>query len=169
RPTVREALAALLAEGLVDRIPHRGTVVRALDEESIEDLTRARFVVESAGVRAWETASDGERSGVRLALEGFRSLPADASAARTTEAHLAIHRSIVALAGSERVLAAADLMYAELRLALATVDRQRRDHADQVLSHCQLVDLLEAGDTDATLEELGRHLDNGRRSLLATI
>jgi DNA-binding GntR family transcriptional regulator len=169
RPTVREALSTLVTEGLADRRPHRGTIVRALDVDAIEDITRARLVVESAGVRAWATAADGERSGVHRALDAFRALPADAIAADTTEAHLAIHRSVVALTGSARVLAAADLLYAELRLALATVDRQRRDHADQVRSHCHLVDLLESGDTDATLAELRRHLDNGRLSLLAAL
>lgn len=169
RPTIRHALAVLVAEGLADRVPHRGTVVRSLDAGAIEDISRARLVMEGAGVRAWPEATQAQRDALRRALEEFRALPPDASAAATTARHLAIHRSIVALAGSERVLASADLLYAELRLALATVDRERRDHAEQVRSHCDLVELIGSGDTATALAGLADHLDNARRSLLSTV
>lgn len=169
RPTLREALGVLVAEGLADRVAHRGTVVRKLDAEAITDLCRARLVLESAGVRAWPAASAAARAVVLDALEEFAGLPADATAAATTAAHLRIHRGIVGLAGSERLLLAADGLYAELRLALATVDRQRRDHDEQVVSHRCLVDLLESGDTNATLAELAAHLENARGSLLSTL
>jgi len=177
RSTVREALAALVAEGLADRVPHRGTVVRELDAEAVEDVCRARLVLESAGVRAWGEAPVEGRAAVRDALEAFAALAASrdeggtdlATIPELTARHLEIHRALVSLTGSPRLLAAADSLYAEIRLALANVDRIRRNAAEQVCSHTTLVDLLEAGDTAATLAELDAHLAGARTSMLATI
>jgi len=171
RSTVREALAVLIAEGLADRIPHKGTVIRTLDREAVADVCRARMVLESAGVRAWPEASDELRAGVRRALDGFATRAADrrTSIADLTAAHLAIHRSLVALAGSDRILAAADALYSEIRLALASVDRIRRNATEQVDSHRRLVELLESGDTDATLAELRDHLADAETSMAASL
>lgn len=63
RPTVREALGVLVAEGLADRVPNKGTQVRRLDPEQVHDVCRARQVVETSGVRRWTTASDSAREG----------------------------------------------------------------------------------------------------------
>jgi len=171
RSTVREALAALVAEGLADRMPHKGTVIRSLDREAVADVCLARLVLESAGVRAWPEAPEELRAGVRQRLDAFAERAADPSTtiADLTATHLAIHRSIVALTGSERIVAAAQALYSEIRLALANVDRIRRNAAEQVVSHTTLVDLLEAGDTEATLAELRTHLADGETSMAASL
>lgn len=172
RSTVREALGVLVAEGLADRVPHKGTVVRELDREAIIDVCQARLVLESAGVRAWGGASVESRSAVRAALAQFGRLAGTQpvpSIAELTADHLAIHRSIVALTGSERLLATANSLYAEIRLALAKVDRIRRNAAEQMVSHTRLVELLESGDTDATLSELSDHLAGAQRSMIETL
>jgi DNA-binding GntR family transcriptional regulator len=171
RSTVREALGALVGEGLADRVAHKGTVVRELDREAIVDVCRARLVLESAGVRAWSAAPTEARDAVRSALGDFAATAQDehATIAELTAAHLAIHRSVVALTGSERLLATGDSLYAEIRLALANVDRIRRNAGEQVVSHTRLVDLLEAGDTEATLAELTDHLAGAERSMLETL
>lgn len=168
RPTVREALALLVAEGLADRVPHKGTVVRALDAAAIHDVCRAREVIESAGVAGWAVAQDAARTDVRTALAEFERLAErHATSADLTAAHLGIHRALAALAGSERLLATADSLYAEVRLALASVDRARQNAIEQVRSHNALVDLLEAGDVTAAQAELSRHLAGAEESLLA--
>ena len=48
----------------------------------------------------------------------------------------------------------AESIVAELRLALAQIDRVRRNARDQAGSHHHLLDLLEAGDIDAAVAEL---------------
>lgn len=170
RSTVREALGILVAEGLADRVAHKGTVVRELDRAAVIDVCDSRLVLESAGVRAWPAATQADRAAVRRALEDFTALAhADTTAVALTAAHLDIHRGIVALTGSARLLAAAESLYAEIRLALARVDRIRRNAAEQVVSHTRLVDLLESGDTEATLAELTAHLEGAQRSLLLTV
>jgi DNA-binding GntR family transcriptional regulator len=69
RPTVREALTVLVADGLATREPHRGVAVATPDPESIGDVSRARGVLELAGVRHWDSAEEADREAVRTALQ----------------------------------------------------------------------------------------------------
>lgn len=167
RSTVREALGVLVAEGVADRLPRRGIVVRRMDAAQVRDVSRSRLVVERAGVRAWPVASPTSRAALRAALEDYtEAFRTEGPIAEFTAAHLGLHRAIVALAGSERLLAFADGLYAEIRVALAQVDRARGNAAEQVHSHALLVDLVESGDTEAALAELTAHLDEAEESMI---
>ena len=81
-------------------------------------------------------------------------------------AHLSIHLSLVGLTGSPRLVAMAESVVAELRLALAQIDRVRRNARDQAGSHHHLLDLLEAGDIDAATAELEQHLDGAEDAII---
>ncbi|MGH3346071.1 MAG: GntR family transcriptional regulator, partial [Nocardioides sp.] len=166
---VREALGALVSEGLVTREPNRGVSVAIPDPESIHDVCRARVVLEIAGVRSWPDAAEPLRQDVRDALAEFAAAaesPDDASYQVLNERHLAFHLSLVGLVGSPRLQAMAMALYAELRLALAQVDRARQNAPDQAGSHTLLVRLLESGDVEATVVELERHLAGAEVAIL---
>lgn len=173
RATVREALGFLVAEGLADRVTHRGTAVRTLAPADVTDVCRARLALELAGVDRWADASEAARQAVRDALASYTHLAGRKrprpSATEVTAAHLAIHRTLVALIGSERLLSMADVLYAEIRLALASVDRARGNLAEQVHHHTDLVDLLEAGDLAGARADLVAHLEGAEASLLASL
>ncbi|MGB0102355.1 MAG: hypothetical protein WBP61_18905, partial [Nocardioides sp.] len=53
----------------------------------------------------------------------------------------------------------------ELKLALAQVDRIRRNAHDQADSHTALVMLLERGDVDGAADFLEQHLVDAQRSI----
>jgi DNA-binding GntR family transcriptional regulator len=55
---------------------------------------------------------------------------------------------------------------AELRLALAQIDRVRRNARDQAGSHHHLLDLLESGDIDAAVADLDRHLAGAEDAII---
>lgn len=170
RSTIREALGMLVAEGLATREPNRGVHVTELDPISVHDVCTARAVLEVAGVRRWAEASETDRAGCRQALSEFEAAATSgASPAELTAAHLAIHRSFVALTGSARLVALAESLTSEIRLALAKVDRIRRNSRDQVHSHESLVDLLEAGDVDGAVAALERHLADAETSMLTAL
>jgi DNA-binding GntR family transcriptional regulator len=170
RSTVREALGLLVAEGLADRVPNKGTQVRRLDHNQVRDVCQARMVIETAGVRRWNEADETLRGDVRRALEAFGDLThGDYTAAEFTAAHLAIHHALSALTGSERLVAVAESLHAEVRLALAHVDRARGNAAEQVHSHADLLMLLEKGDLEAAADELAEHLGGAEESMLEAI
>ena len=170
RSTVREALAILVAEGLATREPNRGVHVTELDPASVHDVCAARAVLEIAGVRRWADASEEAREACRRALRDFaEAAESGASPAELTAAHLGIHRSFVGLTESSRLVALAETLTAEIRLALAKVDRIRRNAGDQVHSHRTLLDLLDAGEVDAAADELARHLEHAETSMLTAL
>ena len=72
-----------------------------------------------------------------------RAIEADASYQELNERHLAFHVSLVGLTGSPRLVAMQENLVVELKLALAQVDRIRRNAHDQADSHAALVRLLE--------------------------
>jgi DNA-binding GntR family transcriptional regulator len=170
RSTIREALGVLAAEGLVTRIPNRGVVVTEHDREQVRDVVQARIVLETAGVHAWSGAGEEHRAGIREAFATYAELiEAGAPVREVSEAHLCFHISISALTASTRLVAVAQALSAEIRLALAHVDRVRADVQEQLDSHRQLLALLESGDTAATVAELRRHLLAGEASLLDAV
>src|ERR1700712_3564632 len=170
RSTVREALGVRVAEGLADRVPNKGTQVRRLDSEQVRDVSVARRVIETAGVRNWARADDSRRDDLRQTLATYSELrTSDCTVSEFTAAHLAIHRAFTGLTGSSRLVALADSLHAEVRLALAEVDRARGNAAEQVHSHAHLLDLLEGGDLDAASDELAAHLLEAEESMIEVV
>lgn len=170
RSTIREALAVLIADGVAVRVPNRGVTVKELSADDVGDLSRARVALEAAGVRRWADATPQARDALRQAADAYAELAATTTdPAALTEAHLQIHRALVGLAGSRRLLAAADVYNAELRLGLAHLDRVRGNIADQVESHRRLVELLEEGRVVEAAAELAHHLAAAELSLREAI
>ena len=167
RPTVREALGVLVAEGLATREPNRGVSVSSPDPESVRDICRARLVLEGAGVRRWPVAGDALRDNVRTSLVRYTSaVRSGGSYQELNERHLAFHVSLVELTGSPRLVAMAESLMVELKLALAQVDRIRRNAHDQADSHTAMVMLLERGDLEGATAFLERHLADAEQSIL---
>lgn len=169
RSTIREALGTLVAEGLATREPNRGVHVTELDPGAVEDVCCARIVLETAGVRRWAEATDQARADVRDALVRFEEAATEGTPSDFTTRHMEFHRALVALTGSDRLVAQAETLYAEIRLALARVDRLRRNQVEQIQTHRRLVELLEAGDVAVTVQALEQHIEDGGRSMLEAV
>jgi DNA-binding GntR family transcriptional regulator len=170
RPTVREALAVLVAEGLATREPNRGVSVASPQADSVRDVCAARLVLEGAGIRRWRAATDDQRALVRDTLEAYiAAIDSDASYQQLNERHLAFHVSLVGLTGSPRLVAMQENLVVELKLALAQVDRIRRNAHDQADSHAALVRLLEHDDTDAAYAFLVVHLADAQDEIIEAL
>lgn len=167
RPTVREALTILVAEGLATREPNRGVHVATPQADSVRDVCRARWVLEGAGVRGWSHATAEHKAAVRSTLEAYTSaVRAGASYQELNERHLAFHVSLVGLTGSPRLVHMAESLVAELKVALAQVERIRRNAHDEADNHTALVALLEADDIEGAHEFLRQHLLDAEEDIL---
>lgn len=145
RNTLREAFRLLTHERLLVHELNRGVFVRVLTVDDVEDIYRARTLVECAVVRGL----------------GEPPYPLDALATAVTEgeeaaagndwkvlgtANIHFHRELVALAGSERTDELMRSVFAELRLAFHIVDDPRRLHEPYLVRNRQILQALQAGD-----------------------
>ncbi len=170
RPTVREALTVLVAEGVATREPNRGVSVATPEAESVSDVCHARWILEGAGVRRWPEATAEQRALVRSTLEAYTSAVSEgASYQELNERHLAFHVSLVGLTGSQRLVHMADSLMDELKLALAQVDRLRRNAHDQAESHTALVRLLEDDDIPGATAFLCQHLADAETEIIEAL
>jgi DNA-binding GntR family transcriptional regulator len=167
RTTMREALQILSLEGLVTRTPNRGAVVRELSDDDVDEIFHARRILELAGVRARGDASESSRAALGEALVAYDEAAASGDEVRASEAHLSFHNALVGLLDSRRLLATAQSLTSDLRLALATVGRIHRDAPQQVASHRSLLRLVER-DPERACRELEAHLGRAQRQLHAS-
>jgi DNA-binding GntR family transcriptional regulator len=121
RHTLRAALRALAAEGLVQLEPHRGAAVARLDAEQVRwlyelraalELEAAHLALERHGGRLPEPVH-----AARAALQRVCGAPEPAWT-DVTDAHQALHAEIVAAAESPRIAAAHAALAGEMRLFL---------------------------------------------------
>ena len=170
RPTVREALTVLVAEGLATREPNRGVSVASPQADSVRDVCAARLVLEGAGIRRWGEATEEQRALVHSTLDAYiAAIRAEVSYQELNERHLAFHVSLVGLTGSPRLVAMQENLVSELKLALAQVDRIRRNAHDQADSHAALVRLLEREDLDAAYDFLVLHLADAQDEIIEAL
>jgi len=170
RSTVREALTMLVAEGLAERVPNRGVTVAVPEETSVRDICAARFALEGAGVRQWNEATEEARKEVHRTLtEYIDAVHAGGSYQALNALHLAFHLSLVGLTGSPRLLHMQDSLVTELKLALAQVERIKRNAHDQAESHAALVALLDDGDLVGAERFLRAHLDDAADEIVEAL
>jgi DNA-binding GntR family transcriptional regulator len=137
RHTVRAALRALAAEGLVVLEPHRGARVAELGPADVEGLYElrtaleveaARLALQRHGGRLPAAVHDAAR---RLSAVCRRRRPGWSA---VVDAHDALHTALVAAAGSPRIAAAHAALEGETRLFLVqlrpswTLERMAADH-----------------------------------------
>lgn len=170
RPTIREALAVLVAEGLATREPHRGVHVAVPEADSVRDVCAARWVLEGAGVGRWAEADDAQRDHVRQALRDYtEAVRAEGTYQELNTLHLAFHVSLVGLTGSPRLVSMAENLVVELKLALAQVERMARNAHDEADTHVALVQLLEDDDVPAALDFLQVHLADAETEIIGAL
>jgi DNA-binding GntR family transcriptional regulator len=170
---IREALTRLAEQGLVVATPQRGFRVRQLSVEDIAGLTESRVAIESIALRLaiergdvpWET----EIVAAHHVLERTPVLDADGRFHEPwAGVHRDFHRALTAGCNNARlqgvVLALRDSAELYRRWWWALADDRQRDLAAE---HRQLKDLTLAGDADAAIEALTRHIKGGPERLIA--
>lgn len=170
RTPVREALLTLAAEGLVQMVPKRGAWVAPMSPREITELMDLRLVLERHAV---ETALS-RRSHPELAMGQVLAQQADLARDRAAdqvagfiELDRRFHQALIDAAGSDLLSRTyAGLRERQLRVGIAAMASDTRWH--QVCAeHGEIVAALEAGDRDAALAAVSRHLALTRDSLLA--
>lgn len=167
RTPVREAIAILTRDRLLDQIPQVGVAVHAFDEAEVEDLLNTRRVLETHVVRhlAARPATANDIAVLTQLIEQMREAATAKNRRTFLEADARFHTEIAQLAGY--ALAAEMLSTLSDKIRVVGLDAILRDDGmDAVLSEHQLIlDAITAHDGDAAEEAMGAHLDQTRRRL----
>lgn len=168
RPTVREALQQLTAEGLVTTTPGKGWAVVRLTAEEATDLYAVRALLEGlAGRRFAERASPEAVAALEEALAEV-----EAAAVRgddVAEPKGTFYRVLFDGAGSETIVSIIEGLHARVttlrRLSLSQPGRP----AESVEEIRAIVEAVKAGDPDAAARACSHHVEQAARIALAAL
>lgn len=190
RPTLREALRILEAEGLISvvrgvlggviahRPDHRQaarTAALVLQHRNVAlaDVFEARTIIEPAAVRLL-----AQRRGRKAAAARLRELIADQEAvldepAAFDDANARFHQGLVELAGNQTLGIVAEMLNEVVARAVTALEESFTDQARALAarqrglrSQRRLADLIQSGDADAAEEHWRTHMAVVGRMLL---
>ncbi|MFI7383634.1 GntR family transcriptional regulator [Streptomyces sp. NPDC049813] len=152
RVPVREALRALVAEGLLELLPHSGVRVRSLERDDVRHLYEVwePLAVQASrlAARAVAAARPGEPAGL-TALRDLLDRAERAAAAdegpREVAAHTAFHEEVVALGGNPLLARTVEQVSWQLQLLFG----MREEPAHMRAQHAEMVRHIAAGDEEA--------------------
>lgn len=149
RTPIREALAKLEHEGLVEIRPRKGVFVRRKSLNEILEMIVVWSALESMAARlATEKASDDELASLRKLGTEYSLHAARADIAEYSEANITFHQRILEMSKCSLIASMADSlfehMYAVRRRAMGESNRAKRS----VVDHMGIIEALEDRDAD---------------------
>ncbi|GAA1505990.1 GntR family transcriptional regulator [Sphaerisporangium rubeum] len=157
RPTVREALAALVHEGLLRREPNRSAYVPEVTLADLADLMLVRRPLENL----MATSLAGSRvPAADRALSRMAALPPDAPWADVVAEHMALHEALIVAVGSPRLERMYATLTAETRLGLVRLRTVYQDRERLVAEHLGLLRAIATGPAEVARRAVAAHLDH---------
>ncbi|MCL6506325.1 MAG: GntR family transcriptional regulator [Bryobacteraceae bacterium] len=182
RTPVREAIGRLVAEGLLEHIPGRGTVVIHPTRRDIVELYELREALEvyAVGKAARQRLHAEDAAGLRRLCEQIRAMAEElrsSGRARLDEnemqrflaADMKFHMLLLRAAGNLRIMK----VVADTRLLTRIFSYRREGHDAALLEqihqyHHDVLEAVEAGDAARAMERLGEHIRSSMRERLET-
>jgi DNA-binding GntR family transcriptional regulator len=168
---IREALISLAGIGIVDLVPNRGAVVRAVTAREVREVCQVRRLLECQAARsACGRIALAELHAIADDLRRLRARPAENIAefihdARVIDSRL--HDLIAASCGNAflaQELGRLKILFRAFRDVSYTQHEARNDHrrlAEEAGEHLAIVESLIAGDARAAALAMARHIRTG--------
>lgn len=158
RTPIREALARLAHEGLVQIVPRRGVFVVRKSRDEILQMVVTWAALESMAARlATDAASADDLRELRRFAMRHSSDAARAELEEYSDANIKFHQKILELSGCPLLKTTADGLFTHMkairRRAMGESDRARRSVAD----HMEIIEALEARDGDLASRRVREH------------
>ncbi|MGW9436692.1 GntR family transcriptional regulator [Streptomyces sp. NPDC055607] len=167
RVPVREALRALVAEGLLELLPHSGVRVRRLERVDVEHLYEVwePLAVQASRLAARAVAAGGGTGALETALRQAESAAAADEGAREVAAHTAFHEEVVALSGNPLLARTMEQLSRQLRLLFG----MREESAHMRAQHAEMYRHIAAGDPEAAAASTLLHVRDSRSVALRSL
>ncbi len=158
RTPIREALARLAQEGLIEIVPRKGVFVQRKSRLEILEMVVTWAALESMAARlATTVATDGELRALRKFAMKHSSDAARADIEEYSDANIKFHQTILQLSGCSLLKKTADGLFTHMqavrRRAMGESDRARRSVAD----HMEIIDALLSREADLAARRVRDH------------
>lgn len=169
RAPIREALYLLQIDGLVERVPRRGTVIKDYTEKEVRELYEVRLGLEHLAidrlVSLWDSTA---HQGFLSVLQHMSACAEEMNMADYSKYHSAFHQLLFKMADSEILWR----LYRQLGnplLALFNLSTQEPAQLRQsYLEHEQIVAALHAREFQQAKDLLAENVRHGMRRALAS-
>jgi DNA-binding GntR family transcriptional regulator len=163
---IKEAITRLEAEALIEVRPRSGTFVTAVSPEDIYETFEIRCALEClAGEKAIAHAGPEDIEQLRAMADSMATASDDST---HSAANVGFHKSIITLAGSDRLRDTYETLDAHIQIARIHLGRRDwttrldREHAE----HLAIVDAITARQRDAAVAALRTHIMRAADSLV---
>jgi DNA-binding GntR family transcriptional regulator len=158
RSPVREALAALEQQGLIDVRPQRGSFVFLPTSEDTQNLCEFRKMVETEALRlSIRHRKDETLAAMKVAAQTMQTALEAGHHLQASKADDEFHAALLENCGNPYLIEAYRLVsgkVAALRLHRSNIPTRNQAN----LEHFAIIAMLEAGDIDAAAGELASHI-----------
>jgi DNA-binding GntR family transcriptional regulator len=158
RTPIREALARLSQEGLIEIVPRKGVFVRRKTREEILEMVVTWAALESMAARlATVNASAADLVALRKFAMKHSSDVVRADLEEYSDANIKFHQTILNLSGCALLRTTADGLFTHMqavrRRAMGESDRARKSVAD----HMEIIEALTSRDPDLASRRVREH------------
>jgi DNA-binding GntR family transcriptional regulator len=169
---VREALAMLEREGLVEMPPYGKPRVTRIEAKDVQDVWEMRLLLESAVIdEAVSKLPDQVLDDLDQGLTRARHNADDSDYNAHYQSDIALHRAIVECADNDLFLEIArQVEDRSIRIRTLVEAVANGEHVIGIVDeHIRLLEALKARDEDAARESLTAHLEAGKERTLAAL
>jgi DNA-binding GntR family transcriptional regulator len=158
RTPVREAIARLAQEGLVEIVPRRGVfIVRKTRDEILEMITVWAALESMAARLAAERASDAEIAALRRLAAEFEKEDATTHVDEYSETNILFHQGILELGGCAMLKDIADGLFVHVRAVRSRAMHESDRASRSVTDHRAIIEAIEARDADLAAQRVRDH------------
>lgn len=160
RGPIREAFRVLNTEGLVKTVPYHGTRVRTFTRQDIEELYSMRVMMETFAVqRIIENNKQVEVAG--LLRERYEQMVIAAQAGdfqKLNEVDRGLHDALIEQSDHHLMISLWQIIAMRMQQIMAINNRRFSDMNEIADNHLQIIEKIEAGETEAASELLRDHI-----------
>lgn len=167
RVAVRDALRRLANDGVVEIIPNRGVFTIQLLRTDIDEIFSLRATLEGMAVRL--LTQRGRRSDFALldeVVDDMIDLDDEYNRYEITQLDTRFHRKLVTLSGHSRLERVWDNLAAQISMVIYQSSTYYANSGNLGDRHRDLVQIMQAGDTETAVAEICAHIEGGKKNLL---
>jgi GntR family transcriptional regulator, rspAB operon transcriptional repressor len=170
---VRNAIQQLASEGLVEIRPRSGTFVASLSVRDVEETFEIRCALETLAAEKAAGLISPEQLECLNNLLASLSHPINSPQERKRHEkdNTELHQIIVSASNNRRLMEMYESLNAHLRIARihASEDSWRKRLGEEHAEHRQIVEALEARDSEQAAASLRKHIYRAKDSLIASL